>query len=149
MLPRVSAALAQFIAPIATSGKQTLSSQRGFERFAAPLAEKRDRDKNRDKTQGDSSGAEQRPPDGKVLPFVRKDATPATAVETSPTGPPTLSGPMPTGISQALMQLMNLLSDQRATVLRWLGAGAYQNAARHQKKNGRARKGTILDERAE
>ncbi len=44
---------------------------------------------------------------------------------------------------------MNLLHEQRATIMRWLGNGVYQSSARLQKKGGRIRKGTILDERAE
>jgi hypothetical protein len=44
---------------------------------------------------------------------------------------------------------MNLFHEQSSTVRRWLGTGAYQLAARQQKKTGRIRKGTILDEKAE
>lgn len=33
--------------------------------------------------------------------------------------------------------------------MRWLGTSVYQSAARQQKRNGRCRKGTILDEKAE
>ena len=44
---------------------------------------------------------------------------------------------------------MNLLHEQRTTVMKWLGVGVYQNASRLQKKTGRLRKGAVLDERAE
>ena len=129
MIPRVSATLAQFIAPIATSGKQSVPTQQGFQRFGG--------DAKQSKQQAAPSPQDE--PEAKVIPFPLKNSE----------GPPPAKGAIPTGISQTLLPLMNLLHGQRTTLLRWLGAGAYQGAARQQKKNGRIRKGAVLDEKAE
>ena len=131
VIPRVSAALAQFIAPIATSGKQGLTAQQGFKRFG-----------------GDHSKQPSDPPKQQPPPPTEEPAK-ILAFAPRPKDPETAGAGIPNGISQALLQLMNLLQGQRATLLRWLGTGIYQTAARQQKKNGRIRKGTVLDEKAE
>ncbi len=139
MLPRVSAALAQFIAPIASAGKQNQSRQ-AFERF--------DPKKKKQQQPGNGETASQQHPgppqdklqaQAKIIPFPKSGGA---QPEANP-------APVPAGISHALLQLMNLLHEQRATIMRWLGNGVYQSSARLQKKGGRIRKGTILDERAE
>lgn len=138
MLPRVSAALAQFISPIAVSGKQSVSSHKGFEHFAQPqTGKKREQAREEPKQEQQLSQAK-----AKIIPFPVKDAVQATS-------PPPSATSIPSGITQALLQLMNLFHEQGSTVRRWIGTGAYQLAARQQKKSGRIRKGTILDEKAE
>jgi hypothetical protein len=125
VLPRVSAALAQFISPIASSGKQSVSSQPGFERFH----------KDRPPSEGHP---QPQPQLAKIIPFDRGEAAKAAP-----------GANVPAGISQALLQLIQLFQEPGSTLKRWIGAGAYQRAIRQQKKTGRIRKGAILDEKAE
>jgi hypothetical protein len=42
-----------------------------------------------------------------------------------------------------------VLHGQRASILKWLGENTYRTAERLQKKNGRCRKGTIIDQKVE
>jgi hypothetical protein len=136
VIPRVSAALAQFIAPIATSGKQSVPTQQGFQRFGG------DAKQSKQQTPTPPPPSPQSEPEiARVIPFPQQPSTSAGAAPGK--------GAIPVGISQTLLQLMNLLHGQRTTLLRWLGQGMYQAAARQQKKNGRIRKGTVLDEKAE
>jgi hypothetical protein len=141
VLPRVSAALAQFISPIAASGKQSVASQKGFDRFTPPQGKKREQSQQDPSQQ--NPGSEQNAPQAKIIPFPSKES----AAKPNSQAPGTST--IPAGISQALLQLMNLFHEQGAAIRRWIGTGAYQLAARQQKKTGRIRKGTILDERAE
>jgi hypothetical protein len=137
VLPRVSAALAQFIAPIAASAKQGVGSQKGFERFTPPHQGKKQGNAGTNQEQGQPSHQ------AKVIPF----PTTEKAMVASPQ--PAASASVPAGISQALLQLMNLFQEQGSAIRRWLGTNAYQLAARQQKKTGRIRKGAVLDQKAE
>jgi hypothetical protein len=143
VIPRVSAALALFIAPIATSGKQNLPTKQDFERF---VPQKKKDSSGHDSEPSPGHSKEEKPPESALAPVIPLRPKSAEAL-TLPSGTPT--GNIPAGISQALLQLVAMLQGQRAVLQRWFGAGAYQAAARQQKKNGRIRKGTVLDEKAE
>jgi hypothetical protein len=143
VLPRVSAALAQFISPISTSATSSASQQKSSEKQGKIPAFERFHRKGRE---GGSSSPEnpdtpQEGPGAKVIALPLAPKSNATA-NTDPK-------PLPSGISQALLQLMNSLQEQRFSFLRWFAVGVYQMSARQQKKNGRVRKGTIIDRKAE
>jgi hypothetical protein len=117
VLPRVSAALAQFIAPIATSGKQATSQDaRAFERFKPKKESPGGKDPKGQSEQKETQ--DQKPTESQatelaqVIPFPQQEKNLATA------SPAPL---IPVGVSQALMQLMNVLHGQRASILKWLG----------------------------
>jgi hypothetical protein len=137
VLPRIGAALAEFIAPIATSSSKQATAQshekRAFQRWK--------RENPNQKEQGPS----QQPPEQQDK---KQDTTLAKVIPLHAPEQKSASG-APPGITTALFQLMAVLKEQRATVMRWLGSSAYDSAARTQKKNGRCRKGTILDHKAE
>ena len=122
MIPRISTVLAQFISPIATSGKEFKRDERGKKPPEPPSIAVPPKDEPKDEAKDDAQ------PEA-VLP------------QSIPAG-------IPAGINYALFQLMALLRDQRISVMRWLGTNAYQISARTQKKNGRSRKGAILDQKA-
>lgn len=144
MLPRVSAALVQFIAPIATSARQGLTQQ-GFERFA-PQAKGKKRDPSQQQQQPKQEQSQPGQQQAKILPFPGKE----DAARAEGAGNAKSSGSsIPAGISNALLQILDMFKEQRMTIMRWIGTSSYQLAARQQKKNGRIRKGTILDEKAE
>ena len=135
MLPRVGSALAQFIAPITTSaGKQTTSQSQSKRTFQKWKRENSAQDENPSNQQQQN---QPQPQGSNVIPLHKPETSLAQATSGTPAG-----------VTQALFQLMTLLKEQRATIMRWLGTSMYESAARQQKKNGRCRKGTIVDERA-
>ena len=146
VLPRVSAALAQFIAPISTptASKKEASPQTGsFERFSPPPKENQSfRNPNSSKhSPPQENGGERR----ENQQNLGKESPQAQVIPLHSNSP---TKELPPGISTALLQLMHVLKNQRTAILRWIGVDIYQSAPRLQKKSGRARKGTILDEKA-
>ncbi len=139
MLPRVSAALAQFIAPISVSTKQVTSNKTAGDHPAFQRFGKKKRKKDGEASAGEASTDDDQSQDD------HKETALAKVIPLRSHSPP---ADQPAGITYALLQLMNLLQTQRATVMRWLASTSYQISARQQKKTGKCRKGTILDHKA-
>ena len=138
MLPRVSAMIAQLIAPItmsAASQQQASHGQKPFERFVADS-----------KRHNSGKGNEQ---ENKKEDSPQKPLAPVVPIRSQLPEVTPEPAPLPAGVSLALFQMMAVLKEQRASILRWIGVSMYQAAPRLQKKNGRVRKGTIIDRRAE
>lgn len=127
MLPRVGAALAQFISPIDSSTSKTKTPRR--EREANPRFER-------------SKPEKEKPAKARVLKAVPKpsEQAPTDAAAPSPPGTPS--------VAAAFLELFNFLQTRKNTFLMFIGRQAYREAAREQKKAGRFRKGTMLDRKA-
>lgn len=166
MLPRVSAALTKFVAPIASSRKQEKIQQddaeqrRSFQRYNP----KKDSSSNPGKDQGSSEH-----PQGQAQPAPNESSH-----STSPGGephhlrlveggglPPPLAprrarkpdgeaGDRPgLSVAHSFLELLNRFTERKSSLFRWFGQQSYQAAERKQKKAARFRKGIMLDEKIE
>ncbi len=129
MLPRVSAALTQFIAPIASSQGQTQVRPRkedSFRRFS-PQPEKKPEKREEEPAQAE----------------IPSNVVPLRADQLIEPG----TGPL--SVAHSFIQLLAKFQKQRSTLLRWLGARTYQTVGQTQRKTARFRKGAMLDTRVE
>src|SRR5262249_17503534 len=120
LLPRISAALAQFIAPVSASSPEARQGGSGFRRTQV-------------KPQPQSQ-PEQQPPQENVIPL------PKRAPETPRA---------PQSVSQAFIEMLASLQARRAIFMKWLGARSYQSAGKERRKFRRFRKGAMLDTKVE
>lgn len=126
MLPRVGSALAQFVPPVASSNQKSVTISkdpppRDFQQF-------------KNKSKRDTSGQET--PQHTAPDPAKIDSTPPT------------SGILPS-VATSFLQIFHALQNRKGKLIRWLGVRTYLTDARKQKKGGRFRKGTMLDEKAE
>jgi hypothetical protein len=124
VLPRVSAALSRFIAPVASTDAQLPSR-----RPPAPPA----LDAFRRETQHERAPSKDKP------------ETPLRLVSSTPPSAENKVG----SVALAFVQIFQMLRQGRGHLSRWLGNHSYQMAIRRQKKIGKFRKGTMLDQKAE
>lgn len=130
MLPRVGAALAQFVSPLDSAASKPRTA-RDFERAKPRKEPPPEQDKRQEST----------PP--RVLKAVPKPAGEPSAEKlvTQPTAPGA-------SVAAAFLELYGFIQATRSTFLKALGRQAYREGVREQKKAGRFRKGTMLDRRA-
>jgi hypothetical protein len=127
LLPRINAALAQFVAPVSSSTdkrvqKRDDSAAGGFERHS-----KKD---------------------------FKDFKSPAMPEDPAPLPPPQLAivPPLATNkpnVGHTLIHLLDLLQRQRQNLVKWLGQKSYRTAMRNQRKTGKSRKGAMLDVKVE
>ncbi|MGE0614378.1 MAG: hypothetical protein AB7P04_01955 [Bacteriovoracia bacterium] len=124
MLNKVSSALAKFIAPVASSkiSSDTGSPHQNGGSFKRYQPEKEKSDPQLRLVKPNDGEA----PSGQHLP--------AVAIKNL-------------SVAHAFIQLFNKLKEQRGKISRWVGAHTYQTAAKRQKRAGKVRKGTMLDEK--
>ena len=155
MLPRITAALSQFLAPISVAGGNTpdLSGQKGqsqtkeksaFQRYEQP------KEGQQPAEQGAGDGPEPEP-HLKLVP----DADPTKertysdeeeASEKERTKRLRLRNQI--GNSSALLQFFRAMSVGREKLGRVFAFGSYQRATKGQKKGSKFRKGAMLDQKA-
>jgi hypothetical protein len=130
VLPRISAALSKFIAPISSTAAQLQIKPHkddGFRRHSDP---------NR------HAKKDHKPPQKQP-----EEAPPDNVTELHPARP--LLTNSNTGVTQALLKLLAKLQIQRGIFSRWFGPKTYETAIKNQKQSGKFRKGAMLDTKAE
>ena len=156
MLPKVSAALSKFVAPIASSNSEQARRD--------PQREGQGRKNFRVIKGGPASPPEASAtaPASASTPAIQKfepkrldgtlDDAPDDAGASAPTAAPAAAPPAVRSHSltpgQVLLQLMAAL-DLKKGFAKLLGRIAYRSAIRNQKTSGRVRKGAVLDEKVE
>ena len=136
MLPRVSAALSQFIAPVASS------TQKNVERQKPEASFKRFEDSNQGKKEESTAQPQDQPKETlppNVLPFPKA----SVPVESGKGQPASKT------VTVAFLQLVALLQNQRAVLVRLFGRQTYGAIQQKQKRFGRLKKGVMLDHKAE
>lgn len=130
MLPRVTAALTQFIKPIAGARAQTGVRDREKDHEPPPQPESKAKD-------------EKREPHLKLVP------PPEEQVDLAPPSqdPRVVAAPGSPSVATAFLELFNRIQLKRVSLVRWLGKQAYDRAIRRQKREGTFRKGTMIDRR--
>jgi hypothetical protein len=138
VLPRVGAALTQFLAPI-VSGPDGHAAVNQHHRPQAPPPKRKQKRQNK----GDQQREERH------LNLVSEvSSNPTQEALPTPTNS-SKTGPNQSGATNAFLQLFDSLNEKRALLMRWLGSRAYQSTIMTQKKSGIFRKGTMLDQKAE
>ena len=132
MISRVGAALAQFIAPVASSQAQ-------------------EQIHTEDNNQGRPSGQKRERKQAPAQAKTPASATPLkpVAVTAAPTPPATPSAGIGTSGAQSFLQLLDVFQHGRGMFMRFFGTRSYQQSVKGQKKAGKFKKGTMLDERIE
>jgi len=145
VLPRISAALSEFIAPISSNRRTTVHSSsrpgqstEGFEKYQPG--------QKLSKKEGDPQDQKKDQQPGQVIQLDVHRNKPPSPPATEPT---TAVKPPGTSVAQTLIQLLAVFQEQRLVLLRWLGSRSYHSAIRTQKRSGVARRGAIFDHRAE
>jgi hypothetical protein len=134
VLPRIGAALSNSVSPVSSSSDQQAVQRRPAREKPAEREQKRE-------DPGEFKRAD--PPHLKVVPPAdeptdRGDRPPAMA-------PP---GAAPS-VAAAFLQLVTAIQRGKGSVLKWLGTQTYRANVGRQKKAGKARKGTMLDQKIE
>ncbi|MCM2276957.1 MAG: hypothetical protein NDJ89_02645 [Oligoflexia bacterium] len=139
MFSRVSAALSQFIKPIASSTQKPVVHS-----TPAELQQRREPGQFK-KFNQDGGRQEQRQeaPSAKVIPF------PAPSKTASPQPPGAAISESGLSVTHSFIQLFSSLQSGRTALLRWIGARSYQSATATQRKIGKYRKGAMLDKKVE
>lgn len=134
IIPKVSAALTQFITPISTSRKKPFVSARqksgGFERQKGQDFEKH------------SSAQHQNS-------IAATEEQKTEEVIAQPIASPIASQHQILSVAHSFLQLLGVFRKQQGTLLRWLGAKAYYTSISYQKSSSKFRKGAMLDEKVE
>ena len=130
MISRVGAALAQFIAPVASAQAQDHIRAQDDQR--RPPGQKQERKQ---------PPANIPKPELKVA--VAPDAKPASGSPASATLPAGAGG------AQSFLQLLDVFQHGRGMFMRFFGTRSYNQSIKTQKKAGKFKKGTMLDERVE
>jgi hypothetical protein len=134
VISRVGAALAQFIAPVASS--QAQEQIHGHDDQRRPANQKQDRKKDPKREQ----------PKLEAVPTVPPKPAEAPAEKTA-AAPPAAGGP--SSGAQSFLQLLDVFQHGRGMFMRFFATRSYQVSIKGQKKGGKFRKGTMLDERVE
>lgn len=135
MISRVTAALTQFIKPVASSPSSKLSVEEKPER-----QEKREKRQSRD-FQPDNPPRDNTPDNTNVIPFPDKAREKEQAEE------PPQTKTVEEG--QNFIQLFNLLQEGRDKFIRWIGTRAYFDPKKGNARKRIYKKGAMLDQKAE
>ena len=148
MLPKVGAALKEFVAPVSATSQRRVEQhdrqkeQRQKQSHGQSPGQSNDKSKDQPKEQL-----------AKVIPFpTQAGLTPKAQTALAPQSPAPLATPAKQpeqSVTQTVMQLLTLFSQQRLVLLRWFGKKTYEASARGNKKGATLRKGTILDDKAQ
>ena len=138
MLPRITAALSEFVSPIAR-GTQAVQAGTAsqFKRF-----EETPHSGSKEKQQRPPEPKSEAPPD-QLAPEAARPLAEVIPIRAAP------EALKESGLASTLIQLMALFKEHRATLIRALGLRTYAVAERRQRKSLSSRKGAILDRRAE
>jgi len=141
VLPRVGAALKNFIAPITASSRQDqikTKDERPFQRHKQQQ-KKEEQKKEKPKLQVVKPIA----PATKIQPTTEDEAPPGLkTVNTDKTE-------SNASVAEAFLALLELLQESKSSLVSWLGNQYYSVAAKKQKKAGKLKKGTMFDEKVE
>ena len=145
MLPKVGAALKEFVAPVAAA------SQRRVEQHDRPPQQRQKQLPGKSKEQSKEQPKEQTKDQGaKVIPFPSQAGlAPKAQTALAPKPPVNTAAQSEQSVTQTVMQLLTLFSQQRLVLLRWFGKKTYEASAHGSKKGATLRKGTILDDKAQ
>ena len=131
MLPKISAALVQFIPAIASSGKQVHGN-----------GNKQNKDKKEFQKFKSEPEAKKSP---NISPPIEKQPE-TTIARTSQL--PVATGPDPGSVALAFITLFSMFQKRRTALSKWFGMRSYQVAAKEQKHIVKARKGAVVDDQA-
>lgn len=147
MLPKIGAALIQFIPPIASSGKHAHVNgnkqnrdKKDFHKFKPEPEEKKPPEENNSNKSQDKNP---QPAVPKALAGRQAYAT-ASAATLKLRTPTSESG----SVAHAFVTLLSLFQKKRAALSKWLGVRSYQAAAKEQKHAVKGRKGAVVDDQA-
>lgn len=142
MLPRVGAALANFIKPITSSQ----DSQNGTKSVRKrPEEFQRFRQGEKDRQQEHPGEPPRSKPGLKLVPREQAEGTVPPGTMFTPIS----AQPGVPSVASAFLQIFSFLSRKRSYLLRWIGKQAYSSSILRQKKTGKFKKGAILDRQAD
>jgi hypothetical protein len=126
LLPRVTAAITQFIKPIASAAKRTAIQ---------------DRPERDSQNQGF-----QRQSKAKLTLVTSNPAAPLQPTLPTQSSPRALT---PLSVTQTFLQIVAFLKQGKGSILKWMGPRAYRATLQSQKKTGRFRKGAMINIKVE
>ncbi|HCM40313.1 MAG: hypothetical protein A2X97_03535 [Bdellovibrionales bacterium GWA1_52_35] len=146
LLHRISTALEELVSPVSGRSLSVHSASKAshdFKRESFPHLDRKPPEKERNPEQQNHK------PPSNVIPFLKLEPKPQqTGTETSSIQSPA-SPPLPQGVAQTLLELLNMFQEQKNSLMRWLGSRSYSKASQLQKRTSQIRSGSILDRKAE